>query len=643
MKYFLLIVLVLFFRLGFSQVLVRVGNENITRSEFLTAFHKNNTNKQVGEKAYRDYLDLYIRYRLKVKAALDLRMDTLPGQITELQNFKAQIVDQYINDEVSLNLMVKEAFKRSQQDLQLAYIFVAVAKNASPSDTAKAWKKIQEAAQALQQKKDFADVAVQYSDDPFVKSNKGDLHWITVFDLPYGMENIAYSTSGGMFSPVTRIESGYVIIKKIAERPAVGRIHIEQILVAFPYEANANAKAETKRRADSIYKAVTNGAVFAEMARKFSGDNLSYQLGGALPEFGIGKYEWGFENTAYGLKKDGEISRPYESAFGYHIIKRIKRIPIRAVADTKINDELKEKIKADPRIAISKQLLLKAILQQMKFRENIPAGDALWDYTDSVMQNKKSAANSPISSEAVLFSFPEKNYRVSDWLAYRTRLKSMSSLTNGKSPVEIFDMYRQNVAFEYYKLHLEKYNAAYAEQVSEFRNGNLLFEIMQEKIWTKASADSAGLQKYFLQHEKQYWWKPGAEAIIFTASTAAVAARLKTELSKNIKQWRVLVAGLSGLVQADSGRFESKQIPAFMISGTAKAGTFTAQKANTDKSIQFAYIIREYRVASARNFDDARGLVINDYQTELENKWIAELEKQYPVVIDEAVFKTLRN
>ena len=189
----------------------------------------------------------------------------------------------------------------------------------------------------------------------------------------------------------------------------------------------------------------------------------------------------------------------------------------------------------------------------------------------------------------------------------------------------------------------EKYNAAYAEQVSEFRNGNLLFEIMQEKIWTKASADSAGLQKYFLQHEKQYWWKPGAEAIIFTASTAAVAARLKTELSKNIKQWRVLVAGLSGLVQADSGRFESKQIPAFMISGTAKAGTFTAQKANTDKSIQFAYIIREYRVASARNFDDARGLVINDYQTELENKWIAELEKQYPVVIDEAVFKTLRN
>ena len=173
-----------------------------------------------------------------------MKLDTLAGQITELKNFKSQIVDQYINDEISLNQMAKEAFVRSQRDLRVSYIFVAAPKNASPADTAKAWQKIQDAYKALNSKKDFGETALQYSEDPNVKENRGDLGYITVFDLPYAMETVAYKTTPGKFSPVFRTNGGYIILKTTAQRPAEGLIKIAQILIIFPFEAKDAEKLD---------------------------------------------------------------------------------------------------------------------------------------------------------------------------------------------------------------------------------------------------------------------------------------------------------------------------------------------------------------------------------------------------------------
>jgi peptidyl-prolyl cis-trans isomerase SurA len=649
----LIFVLLVYSNAFFGQTLVRYGNKTISRDEFLRAFRKNNTNIKISEKAYREYLNLYIRYRLKVQAALDLKLDTLPGQITELLNFKSQIADQYTNDESSLNQMAEEAFIRSQQDLRISYIFVALPKNASPTDTAKAWKKIQDAYQVLKSGKDFGETAIAFSDDPNVKVNKGDIGFITVFDLPYTMETVAYHMANKKgasrrsnlpYSPVFRMDGGYVILKKTDERPGEGRIRIAQILVAFPYQAGDAAKEQTRQRADSIYRTIAMGADFGELARKFSGDNLSYQLGGVLPEFGIGKYEPGYEQTAFNLKKDGDVSEPYGSGFGYHIIKRISRKPVPAKADQKILEELKDKIKSDPRISVSRKQMLQTILKQTKFRDFLPAGNMLWNYTDSMLSNKKPAPGSTISEQAVLFQIADKKYSVGDWITYRKSLKSVPNLTNGKTNAEIMEVYRQAIAFQYYKVHLEKYNAAYAAQVYEFRDGNLLFEIMQQQIWNRASADSAGLKKYFEANSKKYWWKPGAEAIIFTTTDMLAARKLGKSLVNNMDNWRKIVDSLGAQVQADSGRFEWKQIPG--NGSTGQDGRFTEYissilQNNTVPSVQFAFIIRKYPVSSSRTFEEARGLAINDYQTELENRWIERLEKKYPVTISETVFKTL--
>jgi peptidyl-prolyl cis-trans isomerase SurA len=628
----------------FGQTLARYGNHIITREEFLSAYRKNNLRVKATDKAYREYLNLYIRYRLKVQAAYDMKLDTLSGQVTELQNFKSQIIDQYTNDETSLNQMAKEAFDRSQHDLRISYIFVAAAKNAIPADTTKAWKKIQQAYLDLKKGENFGDVAMQFSEDPYVKNNQGDLNFITVFDLPYSMETVAYHTALGKYSPVFKTVGGYIILKKTAERPALGRIHAAQILVAFPFQANDAAKEETLKRADSIYHVIRTGADFAELARKFSGDNLSYQLGGSLPEFGIGKYEKGFEETAFNLKKDGDISEPYASSFGYHIIKRVQRIPVPSKLDQKTLNDFKEKIKKDPRIAISREQMLQTILKKTQFKEFVPADNQFWDYTDSLLKNKKPASNAGLDDAIVFFQFPGKKYTVGDWINYRKNLRSSPNLTNGKTNSEILNGYRQIVAFEYYKQHLEQYNATYAAQVYEFRDGNLLFEIMQRQIWNKSSADSAGLEKYYEAHKEKYWWKPGAEAIIFNALNSSSADKLSIDIKNNFHNWRMDVDSLAGQVQADSGRFEWKQIPGdgkTPLNSKLTSYNYTTSPESKNKSVQFAYIIREYSNPSPRTFAEARGLAINDYQNDLEDRWIDELKKKYPVSIDEIVLNKL--
>ena len=220
-----------------------------------------------------------------------------------------------------------------------------------------------------------------------------------------------------------------------------------------------------------------------------------------------------------------------------------------------------------------------------------------------------------------------------DWIAYRKSLKAAPNLTNGKKNEDLLDMYRQTIAFQYYRDHLELYNSDYARQLTDFRDGNLLFEIMQRQIWNQASADSIGLKKYFDAHVKKYWWKPGADAIIFNCPNLQAAQKLTSRLANNLADWRKQVDSFGGQIQADSGRFEWKQIPGH--GNTDLGGRFTAYLSagsakNIPNSVKFAYIVRKYPGAQPRNFEEARGLVISDYQNELEEKWLEVLKRNTP-------------
>lgn len=624
-----------------SQTLIAYGDHQVTKDEFLKAYNKNNTTAKPTEKSYQDYIDLYIRYKLKVQAAYDQELDSLPTLAVEMQNYRNQIANSYMNDEVYLNKLANEAFARSQKDIHLSQIFIASSASASPADTLKAFQKLILVKEGLMKGEKFEILAEKYSDDPFAKTNHGDIGYITVFTLPYPLETLAYQTMPGKYSSVYRSKGGYHIFKNLGERKALGKIRAAQILLIFPINATDAGKAEVKLRADSVYGALLKGADFGELALKFSGDNLSYQQKGEMPIFGVGHYDQAFEEAAFSISKDGEISKPVVTNFGYHIIKLIARIPVSPTKTKETMESLKQQVMADSRAEVAKEAMSQKIFGMIGFSEKHFSENQLWIYTDSALKNKKRPSFPSLDETTLLFSFAKKNYTVSDWINYRISIKNLVALNQGKSNRAMLDQFERTAALDYYRSHLEEYNKEFATQLKEFKDGNLLFEVMQRKIWDRASSDTSGLRKYYESHKDKYWWEPSADAIQFTCNSENTAEAIRKAMSRGATGWKRLVDSTNGLAQADSGRFELGQLPP-ADQGGLKEGQFSSMSKNpNDNTVVFAYVIKRYPERMPRDFDQAHGLVINDYQAWLEDEWIIELKKKYPVKVNAAVQKSL--
>lgn len=620
-----------------AQTLFTCDGRDVSKEDFLKAYNKNNTGEKTTERSYRDYLELYIRFKLKVRAAYDMLLDTLPGQRAELQNFRNQVADSYLKDEASLDKLVNEVFTRGQKDIHLAHIFIAAP---ASTDTTAAFGKALTVYNALKKGKKFAEAALQWSDDPAVKGNEGDIGYITVFSLPYELETLAYSTPAGQVSKPYHSKAGYHIFKNLGERKSLGKMRAAQILISIPPGAAAAVREECRQRADSLYTALQKGADFSQLARSYSGDNLSYQSGGEMPEFSVGRYDPAFEAAAFALDRDGAISRPVATTFGYHIIRRLARTPFPHELNETAVADLKQQINNDARAEVSRQALLKRIYQQTGMRRADFSETDLWGFTDSTMTNPGLNFYRSLSHATILFSFPEQQYAVQNWLDYVRTIKASGRVRN-ISDKALFEQFAGRMALDYYRNHLEEYNRDFAFQLTEFKEGNLLFEVMQRKIWDKASTDSAGLHTYYEAHKDKYWWETSADALLFTCSNEQTAQALRTHLAANIYDWRRWSDSAAAGVQADSGRYELAQIPALEKTNPGPHQFTPMITGKPDNSVSFAYILNVYQGRSPRNYKDARGFVINDYQTYLEDEWIAALKKKYHVNVDERVFASL--
>jgi peptidyl-prolyl cis-trans isomerase SurA len=265
----------------------------------------------------------------------------------------------------------------------------------------------------------------------------------------------------------------------------------------------------------------------------------------------------------------------------------------------------------------------------------------LWAYADSALGEKRLPQYTDLTSKTVLFSFDKRKYTLNDWANYLQAIRNVRELVSGKTKEELLQTYVEASAEDYYRSHLEQYNSAFAHQLEEFRNGNLLFECMQRNVWTKASDDTAGLRKYFDNNYNRYWWQPGADAVFFSSNDEKSISELYKKIDTDKKNWRSLAKDYDNIVQADSGRFEYSQFP---ISGADKLGDdfVTAPVKNaSDNSYTFLYLVKKHTAREHRNFDDARGFALNDYQNYLEEEWIISLKKKYPVKVNEAVLQSL--
>lgn len=636
MKRLLAVFFVLNACLASAQTLFTYGRQAVPAGEFLRAFKKNN-NGAANEKAMREYLDLYIASRLKIAEAKEEKLDTLPQLKSDLAALRQQILPAYLSDKESLDVLIKEAFARQQKDLHVAHIFLAFTKN-NVTDTVAAAKGRDAVLSALAKGLPFAEAAKQYSDDPAAQANGGDLGWITAFTLPYELESVVYATPVGKTSTVFASKAGYHLFKTLGERKAVGRMKAAQILLAFPPGSDAAYKAAAKRKADSLYSRLQAGDDFGKLATQFSNDVISAASNGQMQEFGVGEYSPDFEAAVFALPKDGALSKPFVTEHGYHIVKRLKLLPVPAKPDAATADALRSRIESSDRMQVTKAILAQKVLKKTGYK-NLLANNDLWVYSDSALNaTRRPQATLTINALTPVLSLGNRTATVRDWLdfaqAHRYR-------TNGavKAYPVLWKEFAEESAVQYYGEHLEEYNDDFKQQITEFADGNLFFEIMQRQVWTPAQTDTAALLNYYTKHQRNYVWKQSADAVLFYASNAGAAGEFHKKLKAAPASWRTLLTDYAEQITADSGRFEVAQVPKAKDE-LLTAGTLTLPVASTtDNTVSFAYVVRLHNAEEPRNFTDAKGLVINDYQAELEKAWVAQLKKKYPVTVNEGVWK----
>ena len=614
-----------------DPVLLTVDGRNITVSEFEAVYKKNNRDEVVDQKDLQEYLELYINFRLKVREAEGLGMDTIKKFIEELKGYQKQLAKPYLTDKEVTKQLIEEAYQRKLQDVQASHILLKVGPDALPKDTLEVYSRvISIRKQAL--KGDFEVLARKHSEDPSAKDNGGSLGWFSALRMVYPFENAAFTTPVGEISQPVRTRFGYHILKVNGKRDALGEISAAHIMIKTGKDAGEEQIAKAKEKAFEVKGILDKGQSFEETAKKYSEDKGSSGKGGVLPKFGTGRMVPIFEETAFSLEKDGDISEPILTDYGWHIIKRIERFAVASFEE--IEKDLAAKVGKDSRSQKSKLSVLNRVRKEYGFKEDRSALDELGKYLDSTLvQGKWNADTAKGLSKAVL-TIGKKSFSQADFANYigyhqaRRGLEDLLVIMNG-----MFNKYVEESLLAYEEERLPGKYPEYKALLKEYRDGILLFDLTDDKVWSKAVKDTAGLKEFHAKNEQKFMWEKRLDASIYYCQKDSIVEPLKKVLGKKLKKGTPDREELLKTFNAESNlnlRIEEDQYEAddekILESVKWEKGVYGPFK---DGENQILVLVSDVLEPAPKTLKEARGLVTAEYQNFLEKEWIKELRGKY--------------
>lgn len=628
-----------------DPVLMTVAGENINKSEFDRVFRKNNRDSVFTEASVREYLDLYINYKLKVKEAESMKMDTSESFKSELSGYNKQLAQPYLTDkEVSENLIM-EAYERLGKDVKAAHILLKLAPEALPKDTVKAYNRILKIREMLLKGADFGKVARDSSEDPSAKDNNGELGYFTGMQMVYPFETVAFNTKPGTISQPVRTRFGYHLIKVLDVRPAQGEIHTAHIMIRTPKDANDSTVKATELRINEVNQALKNGMSWDSAVTMYSEDKGSAKKGGELPWFGTGKMVPEFEKAAFALKNKGDRSGIVKTSYGFHIIQLLDKRGIPPFAEKKA--ELKQMISRDSRNEASKQSMVSKIKTGYKYKE-IPKGkDEFIASLDSSLSEGEWDLSKADKFTKALFTLTDSNgvvttFTQQDFAKYvsthQTKRSGNSAQAIGYS---MYDQWVGEAALGYLEARLETIYPDFRNLMREYRDGILLFDLTDKMVWSKAVKDTLGLEEYHAANKNNYKWPERCEVTIYTCADAKIAAELRKGLLKKKKTTTEIVAALnkvnSSAVTTRDGKFsrgENEIVDA--------AGWKTGLSADITKNNQLHIVdVKAILAPTPKSLEEAKGVVTADYQSYLEKTWLQSLRDKYTVKVNNDVLESM--
>ena len=424
-------------------------------------------------------------------------------------------------------------------------------------------------------------------------------------------------------------------------------------------EQKSNATEQEKKVASDklaqLLDFFKEGKSFDELVR-YSDDKGSSNQGGELPWFSTGQMVSEFEEAAFALEKKGDVSAPIQTIYGWHILKLIDKKDVPTLEEA--TADIERKIKRDSRASKGRQVLIKKIKSDNQFREY---KSALTPFYGIDFEDNWTAES--MSSNGVLFTLNGQKYTQSDFARYIERNKTPIDQTKIISAInQMYQDWVEKSCINLEDSRLEEKYPEFAALMQEYRDGILLFDLMDQKVWGKAVQDSVGLKQYYELTKDTYQWSERVDATVYTCLNSEISKRIRKLLSST-SNVRLLTSKELSLLSLGKGEYTlsaediltvlnnenplNLQIESAKFSkGDNKHLDTSLWKVGLTKNeinegvVTFADIY-EVLDPSIKSLDEAKGQVISNYQDYLESFWIKELELRYPVSINQEVLNSI--
>ncbi len=688
-----------------EPVIMTINGKPVYKSEFENVYHKN-SGKEVNkeQKSVKEYVDLFSTFKMKVFEAEANGLDTNNSFITELAGYRKQLAAPYLTDKNVNDALLEEAYDRMKTEIKAAHILIRLTEDALPKDTIEAYTRLMIIRDALMGKypaaskiteyenllkksssaltksstyqdtlaynaklnavkgvtaalnsstDKFAAAAKKTSEDPSAADNGGDLGYFTSLQMVYPFENAAFKTPIGEITMPVRTRFGYHILKISDKRPSQGEILTAHIMVKFAKDMGEKEKANLKTKIDEIYTKLKAGEKFEDLARQFSDDKPSAEKGGQLQWFGSSRMPIEFEKAAFGLINNGDYSEPFMTTYGWHIVKRIDKKGLASFSDMK--GDLKQRIGKDSRTQAGRRSLIAKIKKENNFKENAEAKKDFLKVIDStVYQGKWEAKKAEKLGNKELFRLSTKDkvtgketiiiYGQNDFAKYiETHQTARTKTDNNMFLQQSYKEFVDETIIDYEDKNLEAKYPEFRNLLKEYRDGILLFDLTDQKVWSKAVKDTAGLRTYYEKNKNNYLWDERADVTMYNCANDKVAKEVRAMLKKNKSEKEIVetINKTSQLnVAAESITYlkgENKNVDANWKQGVAA----TDIKDSKDNKI-IVLVVNKVMPKTPKTIAEAKGMITADYQNYLEKEWLAYLKNKYTVKVNEDVLNTVK-